>query len=382
MSEFSLPMTVRARLAAGITAFVAAIGSAEAAPPPGQPDQLDTVIISGAQPAPSLWKVSKGKHVLWVLAAHGPLPVDVTWRKVEARIAESQEVLYPGDGYSYIDVSDLRLFRLGLELSRAGEINYRKPDEKYLPDQETLQDVLPTDTYEKWLDLRRKYIGENDDVDRYRPAVAVRELENAAFGAAYREAFPGSGLRQVGIWDTVELANRHKVRIHQLPDVDRKVKVGDPRNLLTSTGNQALPDVKCFSTGVEQLESRIEWRKAELDAWARGDLEDLRSLHRVRPWGWRSSCFDMQEASRFALDFGALLHEFVDAAKVTELAEEVRRKQEEADVRAHKDWIAAARASIRRNKATFTVASLNEILGPQGFIEKMRALGYSIEDPM
>ncbi len=43
MSEHSVPMTPRTRIAAGIVAFVAAMGLAAAAAPPAQRDELDTV---------------------------------------------------------------------------------------------------------------------------------------------------------------------------------------------------------------------------------------------------------------------------------------------------------------------------------------------------
>ena len=61
-------------------------------------DELETVLIVGEQPEPGLWKVSKGDHVMWVLATYQPLPKSMTWlsQRIEARIAESQEVLYSG----------------------------------------------------------------------------------------------------------------------------------------------------------------------------------------------------------------------------------------------------------------------------------------------
>src|SRR5689334_11336765 len=81
------------QLAAGIAACGLVAGSlpaAESAP------ELDTFVVSGEQPGPGLWKVSKGDHVMWVLASFGMLPRGMTWRtsEIEARVAESQEVLY------------------------------------------------------------------------------------------------------------------------------------------------------------------------------------------------------------------------------------------------------------------------------------------------
>jgi hypothetical protein len=81
------------------TALTLLAGAAFAAQPDEQLEQLETVLVTGEQPGPGLWKVSKDDHVLWVLASYGPLPKNMTWRakQVEARIAESQEVLLGGN---------------------------------------------------------------------------------------------------------------------------------------------------------------------------------------------------------------------------------------------------------------------------------------------
>src|SRR5262245_33650655 len=94
--------------------------------------ELETFVVSGEQPGPGLWKVSKGDHVMWVLAAHGPLPKGMTWRsqQIDTRIAESQEVLYPpGFGVS----AGIGLLR-GLTLLPAAMKASKIPDNKTLKD--------------------------------------------------------------------------------------------------------------------------------------------------------------------------------------------------------------------------------------------------------
>src|SRR5262245_47548260 len=60
-------------------------------------DELEPVVIIGGYAAPQMWKVSKGDHVMWVLG-DASAPSGTKWRfeQVEARIAESQLVMYPG----------------------------------------------------------------------------------------------------------------------------------------------------------------------------------------------------------------------------------------------------------------------------------------------
>ena len=56
---------------------------------------LPVVVVTGVQPGPGLWKVSKGDHVLWVLGTLSPLPRAMQWqsREVDEVIGASQQVL-------------------------------------------------------------------------------------------------------------------------------------------------------------------------------------------------------------------------------------------------------------------------------------------------
>ena len=75
--------------------------SAQDAPAPAastsQVTNLEAVTVSGEQPGPGLWRVSKGDHVMWVLGTLSPLPDRMQWKTndVEQTIASSQEVLGP-----------------------------------------------------------------------------------------------------------------------------------------------------------------------------------------------------------------------------------------------------------------------------------------------
>ena len=59
--------------------------------------ELPTVVVTGEQPGPGLWKVTSGDHVLWILGTLSPLPKNMHWqaREVEEAIASAQEVLDP-----------------------------------------------------------------------------------------------------------------------------------------------------------------------------------------------------------------------------------------------------------------------------------------------
>src|SRR5262245_55155035 len=80
---------------------------------PAQED-METVLVTGEQPGPGLWKVSRDGHVMWVFGTIGEVPDTIRWRtkEIEARIAESQEVLYPGWPSAGLDISTFQALTL------------------------------------------------------------------------------------------------------------------------------------------------------------------------------------------------------------------------------------------------------------------------------
>src|SRR5215469_7929184 len=91
---------MRSTLFVGLLAFAASApvsaqssGTAVPAPPStAAVTNLEGVTVSGVQPGPGLWKVSKGDQVMWVLGTLSPLPEHIQWKtdEVEQTIAESQ----------------------------------------------------------------------------------------------------------------------------------------------------------------------------------------------------------------------------------------------------------------------------------------------------
>ncbi len=99
------------------------------------------------------------------------MPDTIAWRtrEVEARIAESQEVLYPGWPSVNLDVSVFQALTLVPAAFKAAKN----------PDGATLKDVLSPEDYATWLRLKQKYLGDDDDIEKYRPMVAEDKLNTA-----------------------------------------------------------------------------------------------------------------------------------------------------------------------------------------------------------
>jgi hypothetical protein len=332
-----------------------------------QLETLDTALVTGEQPGPGLWKVSKGDHVMWVLATYGSLPRGMTWRsqQVEARIAESQEVLFAGNAGIRPDIGMARGITMIPAATRAGRNRGGV----------TLKQVLPPQTYARWLALREKYLGKDDDIEEWLPVIALARLR--------RKAMEKQGLQdgpsvQGAVWST---ARRHKVRVHRLKNVERVIRMEDPRGMMKTTRDVQAPDLSCFTRDLADLEPGIERVKSRANAWARGDIGKLRELHRI--WKIQDDCGYVWLGFGDSLLFVAAAEgASADAARVQKLIADFTWHDQWARVQAQQEWLAAAQVALEKNQSTFAVLGLDDVLSAGGSLEKLRQLGYTVEDPL
>ena len=126
-------------------------------------DAVEEVLVTGEHPGPGLWKVINGENTLWILGTHAPLPRRVTWRseEVEFVISEAQQVI---DAYS----ASFRLLD-GNPLSMKGK---------------SLRRVLSRRQYSQWRTLKKKYIGDDDEIETALPVTAALVLRSNALARA------------------------------------------------------------------------------------------------------------------------------------------------------------------------------------------------------
>lgn len=328
------------RLLAALAVLLLASGAQGEAPIADEPP-LEEVLVTGAQPGPGLWKVTRADdpsgHVLWVLGNYSPLPKKLAWKssEVEQAVAESQEVLAPPS----INASVGPLGGITLLPSLIGVRNN--------PDDARLQDRVPADLYVRWLALKARYLGRRDAVERWRPIFAADEL--------YRAALAQSGLVPYeGVWPQVEkMARRARVPVRE-PEVDLKVE--KPRAAIKEFKRLPLDDVECFARTVQRLETDLDLMRDRANAWAVGDVQRLRQL---APVARASACIGVVLESSFMRERG-----------YSDLLERARTR-----------WIEAAEAALARNASTVAVISVEEILKPDGHFERLRQRGYRIEEP-
>jgi uncharacterized protein YbaP (TraB family) len=312
---------------------------AEAPPPDAPTALLETVVVSGVQPGPGLWKVSKDEHVLWVLGTLSPLPRRMSWesREVEGVIAQAQRVLLTPR--VDVDVAGGALAGVFLLPSLLKARNN--------PDKQTLADVLPADLYARWQPLKRKYIGRSDSVEKRRPIFAAQEL--------YEEATDDAGLRIDGkVSETVEkLAKKHDVALES-PSL--KVRLAEPRDTLREFAKTSLDDIDCLRKTVERLETDLPAMQLRANAWAVGDIEALRALPYV----------DQNQACRDAM----LRNSIVQERGMGDLRERLAAT-----------WLAAAEKTLHDNAVSLAVLPMSQLFADDGYLAALQARGYAVEAP-
>ena len=324
-------------LAAGavLTAVAPAAGGA------GDVAPLEEVLVTGYQPGPGLWRVTRPAagtgHVMWLLGTHGPLPKGLRWqsRELEAALAESQAVIAPVAMRAEVGP----LGGVTLLPSLAGL--------RRNPGGERLEEVVPPELYARWLPLKARYLGRDRAVEKWRPIFAAQAL--------YERALRDAGLEPYGtVWPVVEkLARKAKLAVIE-PEVE--VRIDRPRSAIKEFKRSPLDDVECFARTLARLESDLERMRVRANAWATGDVATLRSLTHVDN---ASACIAV----------------VLDA--------DVMRERGAGDWPAQRAaaWVGAVERAFATHASTVAVLPVEQILRDDGFVAQLRARGYVIEDP-
>jgi len=296
-----------------------------------------TVLVSGARPGPGLWKVSKGEHVMWVFGAYSPLPAKMEWhsRAVEKIIANSQEYLKAPE--VSVDVGWNAVAALPFLIGA-----------KKNPDGRELKDILPPEVYARWLPLKQKYFAGDNSVERERPTFVADEL----YSRALRQAGLSKGdevRKRIG-----ELADKYKLKF---TDASYHVEIKQPAKAVREFKKSSMDDVPCLAKTIDSLDTDVDVMRTRANAWAVGDLDEIRKLS-------------------FA-DRAAACSNAFGTSSVATLQPELIGMH----ARASEQWVAAAEKALATNASTFTVVHIKDILNPNGVIATLQAKGYTVEPP-
>lgn len=335
------PLLMMGLLLALPTAAVAQQTAATHAGPPSPIHDEAPVVVEGWQPGPGLWLVrsADGQHAMYILGTLSPLPAKMQWqsKQVDQVIASAQEVIR-----SPVVKFDVKTgwFKSLLLLPKL--LGVRKN-----PDDKTLQDVVSPASYARWLVLKARYIGHDSGVEKWRPLFAVQKL--------YGEAMQESKLDNAkSVWPVI--ADAIEKYHPTVTSVQESIVVTDPKPLLKEFSKTTLDDLACFDDTMTRIETDIDTMRARANAWATGDIAQLRALPPAYRWEACSSAFTEAGIGK-RLGFGDAQHK-VEAK-----------------------WFAAADAALSHNAVTFATLPLTRMLADDGYLAKLRAKGYTVIGP-
>lgn len=305
---------------------------------------MDTVVVTGVQPGPGLWRIRDGDgHTLYLLGTQSPLPRDMDWRADEVRqvLGEAGMVLGPQGVTVNADVGFFR----GLSLLPSAMKAMKNPDGA------TLDEVLPTDLYARWSVLKQRYLGRDRGVEKKRPMIAVYEL--------YKAALERNGLREGGVVGPVVEAALKARGIKTTP-AQLRLKIEDPRQALADFRGEGLKpqDLECVRTTLDIIERDLPQIAARANAWATGDLDALRALPERRRQV--DACLAAWSGSETARKLG-----FTD----------IERRSQQA-------WLEVAEKALREQAVSLATLSIDDLLREDGFpLADLRARGYRVLAP-
>lgn len=304
---------------------------------------MDTVVVTGVQPGPGLWRVTRDDgHTLFILGTQSPLPADITWRADEVRDVLAQAGAALGPPGVKVD-ADVGFFR-GLTLAPSAFRAMRNPEGA------TLEELLPADLYARWAALKVRYIGRDRGIERKRPFIAVYQL--------YRAALERNGLREGGIIGPV-IDEALKARGMEVTPTVMALKIEDPRGALAAFRRETLKpeDLACVRGTLDIIENDLPRIAARANAWAVGDLDALRAMPDAR--AQVMACLSAWTASETARELGmADVESKVGAA-----------------------WLSKVDAAMDAHQVVFATVSLDALLRADGQLDALRARGYTVLAP-
>lgn len=327
-------MVKRTIAAAALCMLAGAAWAQEENPAPAA--DTEQVLIVGQRPGPGLWKVSKGDHVMYIFGDYAPLPVNMDWRsqEVESIMAKSQEYLRkPEFGMSVGFWGGLKMLP-----SIFGAMNN--------PDGAKLVDVLPAETYDRWLVLKAKYIGDDSSIERERPMFVAETL--------YKKGLEKNGLtKSTGVYVRLEkLVQQYKIKT---TSSNFEMELEDPAQALKDFKRSPGTDTACFVKTVDRLESDLGAMRSRANAWAVGDMSKIASLDFA----------DREESCK-----DAILNNDAFKSRLKDVMATLKQK-----------WVANAERALDKNDTTFAVLALQSILDPKGPVAELKDKGYKVEAP-
>lgn len=301
----------------------------EGLPPDTDESGMAVVLVMGEQPGPGLWKVSRGRNVMWILGEVSPIPRKVEWRsqKFDKLLRRSQELLVDFSGY--------------WAATRDEMVAYRKAEK--LPKGVLLKDKIPPKLNAR-VESTAKMFRTGGMEDLY-PFSATNRLVVGSMKSLDLKGFSAR-------FAAADMAKRRnvKVTIYAAPE--------PPFETRLQTWQQPA-NVVCLQRVVDVLEDGGAGVKRLANAWSVGDIEAMRKLVPIYSFS----------RDGFRAD---------DCAAAMRGGEKQSNDFKNERIRG---WMKEAERALHDNGTTMAVVLMSDLFAADGYLTALRARGYEVVEP-
>lgn len=291
------------------------------------PETLQEIIVTGERAGPGLWHVYKGGAQLWIFGTVSPLPKDITWRSTQLeKILEGTDQVLVAKPFEIGVARALWLLVTQRDLLMAGH-------------GKKLVDVMPAELHARFAAQRAKFTKDSDKWEKFRPIIAAAFLEEDALHAV------GLSTRLDLADEVRSLAHKHRVRIEEF-------KIAGLHDVLDAL--KTLPpatEQKCVAASLATIETGMPRLVDRAQAWATGDVRRIQ---------------DLPESAEVAACRAAIT---VDPG-AGDLYTLLRQT-----------WMDNMAGHLETGGVTLAVVSMDMLIEPGGFLDALRARGYTIDPP-
>jgi hypothetical protein len=310
---------------------------------------VEVVVVTGRVPGPPLWRVVNGDRELYIFPALSPVPEGIIWdaSRIEVVLAESQEVILAPD----IDADfSLTVMLNPINLIRGARLLRRLARN---PDDQTLEDVLPPELFQRYEALRRAYFPRDDKPERSRPLFAGTSLVERI----QREEGLVSGDEVMKQVERLIRRNRdlEQTTIEVVMDLKGSFRDVAERAEILVESLAPEQELACFAEQLRRGESELDAMKNRANAWAQGYIDEFRGI--PLPGDDDDACL-------------LLLNESSEFETIEELRAELDRL-----------WLEAAERALSSNASTFAILDIVELLREDGLLARLEAQGYEVRAP-
>lgn len=340
-------------------------------------DELAEIVVTGRVPGPPLWRVSRDDHVMWILPLVDAYPRDIEWdsSRVEALIGQSQEYIErPVANSSLSTLNPLTMARL----MSAGKRYSRLPKDR------KLADLLPADLYRRYEALKSRYFPRESRIEGLRVSVAGMELQRAIMDRENLETLMYRRLNSpqpitvmLRKWLKRNKAIRRTSPAHLSGHSLRFGEVGilgDAIEEASASEEFARWELDCFEKVLVYFEQDFSRVKRRANDWARGSADELLDPSPLHGLG--DACNHPPLIPENSLAMAELRRKAPEMAG--NLAPLLTGNREEGESISRQRWLAAAEAALARNKVTFSVLAVEDVVGERSLVSQLEEKGYEV----